>query len=293
MQLPSQVTCKQEGGRARERRAQGIAARAERDAAPGRDCPCKPQPSNTLGTDLPPSLHAEPAGPSSPPHSGSAPGASAQHCPGTQPRSGSRTKAVPTEEPSRDRSWGRTMENPETHGGEAQSLVRVMPLYLWGPRVPPKQGQHLRTAPGAARPGCRSRDPAGRELGAPQPNTSTLHRGSRAPEEEGSGTGTCRILLPTTERPKLCRGLPKTCGRLSSGHQLKHTAESLSEPAAGLCSALGLAAHTAVPRELGRESPALPAAAQTHGQIGHATASSELRQNRGLFSEFLWEMHAK
>lgn len=127
------------------------------------------------------------------------------------------------------------MQNPEIRGGEAQALVRVMPLYLWGPRVSPKQGQHLRSAPRAARPGRRSRDHAKGELGAlHHSQTRARCNGGRrrGPEEEGSETGTCGIPLPTTEHPMLCRGLPKTCGRLSSGRQLKHAAE---EPVKTCC----------------------------------------------------------
>lgn len=87
------------------------------------DCVCKTQPSNTLETDLPCSLHEEPRKP--PPlsvrtvHSeflhSLAPGGS--H--GTDPEQ----SLFPPKHPRGTRSWRRTMEKPEIHGGEAQALV--------------------------------------------------------------------------------------------------------------------------------------------------------------------------
>lgn len=144
MQLPSPVTYKQEGGRPRRRRAQGIAPRAEGCTAghgPSLQTPAQQHFGNRSA--LLASCGAARTFLSSPSRRRRRIFCSAL------PRERIPNKAVPTEAPPRDRSWGRTMENPESHGGEAQALVRPMPLYLWGPRVPPKQGRHLRTAPGA------------------------------------------------------------------------------------------------------------------------------------------------
>lgn len=115
----------------------------------------------------------------------------------------------------------------------------------------------------------------------------------RGPEEEGSETGTCSIPLPTTERPKLCHGLTKTCGRLSSGHQLKHTAEESVKTCCWPALLWGCTHHCA-PWSRAEETPALPTSALEHRDSPDTLQAPKQALNSSeLFSEFLWEVYVK